>query len=217
MPNIGTKRGIIVPYARGLLIKDIEFINFVGNYVCYGGTQIDGMTEGHNGGFTYQVATHSFANSPNKIAFRWLHDAAYKSLDDTFTGTSGEVVVACADFLPPSCTSETAFSVGLDGCACDADVEFHRFSFNHYSPGSLEGKEVAFTTQHGSSVALYKKKRVTHKFGWMALLPSKEEMRMQFVNAEQLVNISYDGVMYDLEASLVLFSQSQLLSLFENG
>ena len=33
----------------------------------------------------------------------------------------------------------------------------------------------------------------------------KEEMRMQFVNAEQLVNISYDGVMYDLEVSLILF------------
>ena len=73
LPNIGTARGIITPYARGLIIKDIEFINFDGNNVCYGGTQIDGHTQDHNGGYIYHVATHSFTNSPNIIGFRWLH------------------------------------------------------------------------------------------------------------------------------------------------
>ena len=184
------------------MIKNTEFINFDDTSACYGGTQIDGHTESHNGGFTYEVTNNVFTNSPNRIAFRWLHDAAYRATDDSLTSTSGGVVVPCAGFLPTSCVQDDLFTLnGIDGCRCPADVEFHRFAFNNYAPPSLEGKDVEFTNTEtgGSAVALFKKKRVEHPFGWMALLPSKKEIKMEFLDAGHIINISYTGVMYDFE------------------
>lgn len=40
------------------------------------------------------------------------------------------------------------------------------------------------------------KKRMTHKFGWMALLPSGQTYNWYFANADQITNITYYAKFY---------------------
>lgn len=42
----------------------------------------------------------------------------------------------------------------------------------------------------------YLKKRMTHKLGWMALLPSGQTYNWHFDNADHITNISYDAKFY---------------------
>ena len=81
-----------------------------------------------NGGFTYDSSGLPFENSPNKIKWRWQHEAEFRDLDGSLTGqAAGSKAVAKADFLPTSCSENAAFSVGgLPGAVCPPDVNFHR-------------------------------------------------------------------------------------------
>ena len=204
-----TKTGIITPYARGLLIKDMTFVNFdsAGSSV-FGVTKVDGKTENNNGGFTYKLSGLSFLNSPNKIAWRWMHEAVYHDLDGTLTGIVGGKAVPTSGILPnDKCTHNVAgmsVNAHVPGSICQADVEFNRWSFNQAVPESLVSKNVSFVNQFGSTYSEYKSKRVTHKQGWMVLLPSNYDYKMEFVNAGHITNISYTGKVYDLKVGLFL-------------
>lgn len=48
----------------------------------------------------------------------------------------------------------------------------------------------------GSSVIPYLKKRMTHKFGWMALLPSGQTYNWYFRDMDHLTNITYSAKFY---------------------
>ena len=53
-------------------------------------------------------------------------------------------MIACTGVLPNECAEDDSnggnFMAGaVPGCVCDSSVGFHRFSFNDYSPSSLEG------------------------------------------------------------------------------
>lgn len=48
----------------------------------------------------------------------------------------------------------------------------------------------------GSSAVPYVKKRMTHKLGWMALLPSRKTYNWYFDNMDHITNITYFGKFY---------------------
>ena len=205
-----TSLALILPYARGLLIKDMIFINFDTNgKAALGVTSIQGKTEGNNGGFTYRTSGLTFVNSPNKIFWRWKHEGIFHDVDGTLTGTANGKAVATSGILPSAkCSTRTEFSVNSkqSGSACEASVEFHRLSFNNALPSSLIAKNVSFTSRHGTTNSEYQKKRVTHAKGWEVVLVSGEEYMMEFENAAHLSNISYTGTFYDFKVSR-LFSR----------
>ena len=45
---------------------------------------------------------------------------------------------------------------------------------------------------------------VTHKMGWFVMLPTKEEYVMTFVDADQITNISYSGILYGFKVKEML-------------
>ena len=203
-----TKKGIIAPYARGLLMKDITFVNFdTAGTAALGVTKVDGQTEENNGGFTYKVSGFTFQNSPNKIIWRWMHEGVYHDLDGSLTGIVGGKAVATSGILPSDkCTHNAAgmnVNAKVPGSICQADVEFNRWSFNKALPESLEAKNVSFVNKFGSTYCQFQSKRVTHKSGWMVLLASNYDYKMEFVNAGHITNITYTGTVYDLK---VIFS-----------
>lgn len=48
----------------------------------------------------------------------------------------------------------------------------------------------------GFSVVPYLKKRITHRFGWMALLPSGKTYNWNFRDMDHLTNITYSAKFY---------------------
>ena len=137
--------------------------------------------------------------------FRWVSEAVLRDIDGSLSGFPGASVVPHTGTLPDQCTSNApGLSVGLPASICDASVSFHRFAFNKPAPSSLIGKNVTFTNAHGTTIVPYVVKATTHAKGWMVLLVNGSHYNMSFVNAEQLTNITYTGVMYDFHVRLVV-------------
>jgi hypothetical protein len=51
----------------------------------------------------------------------------------------------------------------------------------------------------GSSGVPYLKKRLTHKLGWMALLPSGQTYNWYFKDVDQITNITYSAGFYSFK------------------
>lgn len=56
----------------------------------------------------------------------------------------------------------------------------------------------------GSSVIPYLKKRMTHKFGWMALLPSGQTYNWYFRDMDHLTNITYSAKFYGFGVTKII-------------
>ena len=149
----------------------------------------------------------SFLNSPNKVFFRWVSEAVLQDLDGSLTGTAGSQVVPATPTLPPTdCLQGVAgMSMGLPASVCEAKVTFHRFAFNDPAPSSLKYKNTTFTNVHGTTIVPFRMKAVTHPQGWMVLLVDGMQYDMAFVNAEQLTNVTYTGMMNDFNVSCLLY------------
>ena len=153
----------------------------------------------------------TFVNSPNKVFFRWESEAVLRDMDGSLTGLPGASAVPATGTLPDQCNANApGLSIGLPASICDPGVSFHRFAFNKPAPSSLKAKNVAFTNEHGTTIAPYVEKATTHPKGWMVLLVNGSHYNMSFVNAEHLTNITYTGVMYDFHVrqSLLKFSDN---------
>ena len=198
-----TTKGIILPFDSGLIVENAKFINFDRSCQAFAVTSIDGKCGNLCGGWHYKTTGLSFFNSPNKAMFRWEHEGILEDLDGTLVGTAGATVLPCSALFPPDeCQQQDEFSVGIDGCVCQPSVSFLRFAFNHIEPSSLRFKNALIENEHGISVVPFAFKRLTHKEGWMAVLPSGKANKLSFENAGQIVNISYDGVFYELRVSV---------------
>lgn len=55
----------------------------------------------------------------------------------------------------------------------------------------------------GTSAVPFLKKRMTHKLGWMAMLPSGETYNWFFENMDHLTNISYKAKFYGFKVRTV--------------
>lgn len=217
-----TKYAIILLYGRGLLIKDLTFVNFVGSSVVFRVTNVQGTTENNNGGFTYRTIDLTFLNSPNLIYWRWKHEAVFHDLDGSLTGITNGKAVPTMGILPdaPLCSHNvTSMTINPDvpGSICGASVRFARFSFNNPTPDSLSFKNVIFKNQHGTTLSVWKKKRLTHKKGWHALLVMGETYEMTFENAGHITNFSYEGVIYNLAVRFFWGMHFALIYIMQTG
>lgn len=193
-----TGRGIIVPLDDGLSVTNTRFINFDrSSCAAIGVARIDGTCLDYCGGWGVRCSGIEFYNTPNKAWFRWEHEVQLVDLDGSLTGNVNYKVVPTSGLLDPDhCTQSQEWSAGVNGSVCDETVIFHRLAFNDPSPSSVAGHNTIFTNQFGSSTSYYMKKRMTHKLGWMALLPSGGTFKWSFEDAEQITNISYRATYY---------------------
>ncbi|XP_061110160.1 fibrocystin-L-like isoform X2 [Conger conger] len=193
-----SKRGIILPLYDGLSVLSTTFINFDRpTCTALGVTEIAGTCIDRCGGWSGRFAGTQYFNSPNKAGFRWEHEVVLIDMDGSLTGNADHKVVPQSHLLDPAhCTADAAWSVGFPGAICDHTVNFHRLAFNNPSPSSLRAKNVILTNSHGSSVVPFLKKRMTHTYGWMALLPSAEHYNWYFDLADHITNISYNARFY---------------------
>uniref|UniRef100_A0A3B4ZUN2 PKHD1 like 1 n=1 Tax=Stegastes partitus TaxID=144197 RepID=A0A3B4ZUN2_9TELE len=198
LKNNCTHRGIITPFDDGLSVLNTKFINFNrDSCTAIGVTSIDGTCVDRCGGWAVRFSGVQYFNSPNKAGFRWEHEVQLLDTDGSLTGTKSLRVVPMSSLLDPAhCSQSAEWSVGFPGAVCDHTVDFHRLALNNPSPSSLKAKDIVLTNSHGTSVIPFLKKRMTHKFGWMGLLPSGQTYNWYFDNVDQVTNITYKAKFY---------------------
>ncbi|KAG7219450.1 hypothetical protein INR49_009284 [Caranx melampygus] len=200
--NHCTHLGVITPFDDGMSVLNTKFLNFDrDSCAAIGVTTIDGTCLDRCGGWAVRFSGVQYVNSPNKGKFRWEHEVQLVDMDGSLTGNVDHKVVPMSDLLDPAhCSQSAEWSVGFPGAVCDHTVEFHRLAFNNPSPSSLQAKDVILTNTHGTSVVPYLKKRMTHKFGWMALLPSGKTYNWYFSDMDHITNISYSAKFYGFKS-----------------
>ncbi|TKS89105.1 Fibrocystin-L Polycystic kidney and hepatic disease 1-like protein 1 [Collichthys lucidus] len=197
-----THRGIIAPMDDGLSVLNTKFINFNhSSCAAIGVAKVDGTCVDRCGGWAVKCSGVQYFNSPNKASFRWEHEVQLVDTDGSLTGNIGHKVVPMSGLLDPAhCSQSAEWSVGFPGAVCDQTVEFNRLALNNPSPSSLAGKDIILTNSHGSSAVPYLKKRITHKLGWMALLPSKQTYNWYFNDMGHITNITYAAKFYGFKS-----------------
>ncbi|XP_030002867.1 PKHD1 like 1, tandem duplicate 2 [Sphaeramia orbicularis] len=193
-----THVGVIAPFDDGMSVTGTKFMNFDrSSCAAIGVTKIDGTCSVLCGGWEVRFSGIEYFNVTNRGRFRWEHEVQLVDTDGTLTGNVDHKVVAMSSLLDPAhCSQSDIWSSGFPAAVCDETVSFHRLAFNNPSPSSLAGKDVILTNEHGSSVVPYVKKRMTHKLGWMALLPSRKTYNWYFDDMDHITNISYTSKFY---------------------
>ncbi|XP_066278772.1 fibrocystin-L-like [Branchiostoma lanceolatum] len=194
-----TSAGLVLPLSNRQTVSGTDFINFDrSGCACLAWASIAGTSGSNNGGWHYRTERLLFHNSPNKVRFRWEHEAVVYDMDGSLMGTADGKVTPFNPALPPECVQDSAFSAGHPGMKCDPSINFIRFSWNKASPHSLKYKTVLFSSPYGTTAVPYRRKRMTHKEGWMALLQTGKAHNMVYENVDHVTNISYTGIFYQL-------------------
>ncbi|XP_042362122.1 fibrocystin-L-like [Plectropomus leopardus] len=193
-----THRGVIAPLDDGMSVINTKFINFDrSSCAAFGVAKIDGTCIDRCGGWTVRCSGIKYLKTAHKAAFRWEHEVQLVDTDGSLTGNVDYKVVPHSELLDPAhCSQSAEWSVGFPGAVCDNTVDFHRLAWNNPSPTSLKAKDVILTNSHGTSVVPYLKKRMTHKFGWMAMLPSGKTYNWYFDDMDHITNITYSAKFY---------------------
>uniref|UniRef100_A0A3Q2Z1Q4 PKHD1 like 1, tandem duplicate 1 n=1 Tax=Hippocampus comes TaxID=109280 RepID=A0A3Q2Z1Q4_HIPCM len=195
-----THRGIITPFADGMSVDGTKFLNFDrDSCAAIGVTTIDGTCGDRCGGWAVRLSGLQFVNSPNKAAFRWEHEVLLVDMDGSLTNINHKVIPMSGLLDLAHCSESPDFSLVFPAAVCDHTVNFHRVGLNNPTPSSLNSKDLIFNNLH-SSVIPYLEKRLTHKFGWMGILPSGLTYNMYFDKADQLTNITYSATFYGFES-----------------
>ncbi|XP_073535878.1 fibrocystin-L [Phyllobates terribilis] len=197
-----TARGITLPFDEGLTVSSVKFMNFDRpNCAAIAVTTVIGLCGDRCGGWSAKFDGIQYFNSPNKAGFRWEHEVVLIDTDGTLTGKIGGKVVPGSGLLDPSqCSKSSEWSAGFPGYVCNSSISFHRLAFNNPSPSSLLGKDVIISNSFGSSVVPFLQKRLTHKPGWMALLPNANSFNWYFSNVDFITNISYTSTFYGFKS-----------------
>ncbi|XP_071356429.1 PKHD1 like 1, tandem duplicate 1 [Trachinotus anak] len=200
--NYCTHLGVITPFDDGMSVLNTKFLNFDrSSCAAIGVTKIDGTCVDRCGGWAVRFSGIQYMNSPNKAKFRWEHEVQLVDTDGSLTGNVNHKVVPMSSLLDPAhCSQSDEWSLGFPGYVCDHTVDFHRLSFNNPSPASLKAKDVILTNSHGTSVVPYLKKRMTHKLGWTALLPSRQTYNWYFSDMDHITNITYSAKFYGFKS-----------------
>ncbi|XP_040289774.1 fibrocystin-L-like [Bufo bufo] len=201
-PSYCTARGITLPFDEGLTVSSVKFINFDrSNCAAIAVTSITGLCSDRCGGWSAKFNGIQYFNSPKKAGFRWEHEVVLIDTDGTLTGKTGAKVVPGSGLLDPSqCSQSSDWSAGFPGYICNASTSFHRLAFNNPSPTSLQGKNAIISNSFGSSVVPYLPKRLTHTYGWMALLPNAISFNWYFSGVDFITNISYTSTFYGFKS-----------------
>lgn len=196
-----TESGIRLPQFSKLVVENVTFVNFDrAGCTCY--TTCAQCSEfKKRGGWTSHTSKNRFVNASRRTALQWNHEAVILDLDGSLTGyVNGSVVPTNANLPPQHCTASPPDSHGPhNGSVCDSTVKFRRFAFNNVAPSSLKSKNVLLTNEHGTDVVPYCLKCATHPQGWLTTVILGSSYTIAFENAEQITNITYSGLFYDLE------------------
>uniref|UniRef100_A0A8D3DR72 PKHD1 like 1, tandem duplicate 2 n=1 Tax=Scophthalmus maximus TaxID=52904 RepID=A0A8D3DR72_SCOMX len=196
-----THRGVITPFDDGMSVLDTKFLNFDrSSCAAIGVTKIDGTCGDRCGGWAVRFSGVEYFNSPNKAGFRWEHEVVLVDTDGSLTGNAPVVVPKSLLLDPAHCSQSAEWSAGFPGFVCDNTVNFHRLSLNNPTPASLKAKDIILSNSHGTSAVPYLKKRMTHKFGWMAVLPSGDTYNWFFKDMDHITNITYTAKFYGFKA-----------------
>ncbi|XP_053571903.1 fibrocystin-L [Bombina bombina] len=200
--NYCTSRGIVLPFDEGLTVSSAKFLNFDRpNCAAIGVTSIVGVCSDRCGGWSARFDGIQYFNATNKAGFRWEHEVVLIDMDGTFAGKVGYKVVPKSGLLDTSqCSLHKEWSVGFPGYICNSTVSFHRLAFNNPSPSSLNAKDVIISNSFGVSIVPYLPKRLTHKPGWMALLPNTQSLNWYFKDVDHITNISYASTFYGFKS-----------------
>ncbi|XP_076824499.1 fibrocystin-L-like isoform X2 [Clavelina lepadiformis] len=204
-----TRVGITLPLAPGFFVDGAKFINFDTGGVALIGTTIQGTCSVFCGGFYYWFARIEYDSVTKRIHWRWPHEGVLVDRDGSLTadasgasGTAGTTVVPYTGLVnTDDCPvwSDDLYSSGVQAAICKNGNRFHRFALNNALPSSLDGKDMVFVNSHGNATSSFLKKRLTHKPGWMALLPNRDEIFVYFENGDQFTNITYNAKLYDFQ------------------
>ncbi|XP_053349466.1 PKHD1 like 1, tandem duplicate 1 [Clarias gariepinus] len=199
--NYCTSHGIVLPLDDGMSVVNTTFINFDRpSCAVIGVTTIQGTSGNFSGGWTVKFSGINYYQSPNKATFRWEHEIVLMDLDGSLTGNPNYKVVPKSNLLDPlHCSDNASWSIGFPGTVCDNTISFHRLGINSSLPSSLLFKDLILTNTYGSSIVPFADKLITHRAGWMALLPSNQMYNWYFRNALQISNISYSAVFYGFQ------------------
>jgi hypothetical protein len=196
-----TNKAILLPLSNGLILTGVTFSNFNrSGCVGLGVAEITGVSGDYNGGFRYDFYNTTWDNSPNKISYRWTHEAVMNDVDGTFAGVPGGCVVPSLGIYPTSsCQDGPDFSVGTPAMVCDNATKFHRLAFADPLPSSLLGKAVVLNNEYGTDIGQFSDMRMSTDMGWMVILPHGVNTNFYFENNAHITNISYTGVVLNLE------------------
>uniref|UniRef100_A0A6I8N1M6 Fibrocystin-L n=1 Tax=Ornithorhynchus anatinus TaxID=9258 RepID=A0A6I8N1M6_ORNAN len=210
-PSYCSSKGLLLPFNEGLTVSSVHFMNFDRPHcAAIGVTSIVGVCTDGCGGWSSRFASIQYFHTPNKAGFRWEHEVVLMDTDGSLTGHKGYSVIPHSSLLDPShCSRQEEWSVGFPGSLCDSSVSFHRLAFNKPSPTSLLEKDVILFNFFGTSVVPFRKKRLTHLSGWMALIPNANGINWYFKGVDHITNISYTATFYGFkEEDYVIISHN---------
>ena len=199
-----TNNAIVAPFGRGFRLENVKIKN------CDNGIHfaIKGLCKDRCGGFTMQSENVTIEGNTPSMKYRWEHESVIEDLDDSLCGGTGEsrkvIPKREGDSFPPDCIlCAKADNSGVQAYSCPSHYKFHRLAFNDIYPEQLAGKSVRATNEYGSSTADFMMKRLTHAPGWMIILVGGQITKLEFVNAENMVNLTFSGVLYNFVVSFI--------------
>ncbi|CAF3925163.1 unnamed protein product [Rotaria sp. Silwood2] len=200
-PVIPWRGGLVVVWDRGLRVRNVSFINFQSSQTqAMHGPVKAGRCAVFCGGWTTKFSQMSFTNVTNRALFRWPYDGLYLDEDGTLGGLPNATIMP-PDSLWNTSTACVPASNFLNAIRCPASLgRWLRFAFNGANLGQNGEPLVVYDMSNHSTVIPYLRKRLTHPFGYMAVLQAKQTYTLEFVNANSTVNLSYTGAVYDLAA-----------------
>lgn len=213
-----TNNAIVAPFGGGYRVENVKFLNFdEPDKSCFHWA-IKGLCPLDCGGYALPVSGLEFENTDPKVFFRWENEAVIEDNDGTLTGNAGYKVTPYSTTLPPSCVKNTELKPesGEEVAVCPPDVKFYRLAFNNIYPSSLEGQSVAVTNEYGTSTGPFRKKRFTHRPGWMVNLVAGVTSTIGFVesgvNADSIEIQAISNVSFTAQFSEFTVSKSDYSS-----
>lgn len=165
-----TKNAIHLPFSARLTVKNVTVVNFDEPWCKVFDTCAHCKAD--DGGAIVRVEGMTLENSPNRVAFPFVHSTLIYDLDGSLTGHAGGLTMPTSDFLDPNeCTQDAAYSFGMvPGSVCKSG-RFARIAWNNMEPSSIDEKDAYFDTTHGRDIIKFHMKSKTHPNGWTAFLP----------------------------------------------
>ncbi|CAF2963963.1 unnamed protein product [Rotaria sp. Silwood2] len=198
-PVVPGEGGLVVMWDRGLRVRNVTFINFPNsNTQAIFGPVIAGRCLIFCGGWLTKFSQLSFVNVQNRGNFRWRYDGIYQDEDGTLSNVVGGIILS-PDALWNTSSSCTRTPNFLNAVTCPSSLgKWIRFAFNKANLGANGEVLNIYDTSNHHTVVLNLGKRLTHTFGYMMNLLTRQAYLFQFENANSSVNLSYIGVVYDI-------------------
>ncbi|CAM4838655.1 unnamed protein product, partial [Rotaria magnacalcarata] len=199
-PIVPTTAGIVVMWDRGLLVRNVSFINLPSPQTqALFGPIIIGRCEVFCGGWMTKFSQLSFTNVTNRGNFRWQYDGLYLDEDGSLSNVAGAMILS-PDGLWNTSTLCSPTPNFLNAVTCPASLgNWIRFAFNNANLDT-SGQFLFITDSTNSNQAVVPSlhKRLTHPNGYMMDLLTNRVYTFSFQNANTSVNLSYTGVVYNL-------------------